>query len=66
MKLNAYRVIDRAVEEGIEHGYRKAHKHTDTPSEWSLFEELHRAIMLELSEIVEWDDDVIEMVCEES
>lgn len=65
MKINAYRVIERAVEEGIAYGHRRAHKHTNTPSESSLFEELHRAIMLELSEIIEWDDETIEWACEE-
>ena len=31
MKVKIYQLIERIVEEGIEAGYERAHKHTDTP-----------------------------------
>ena len=33
MKVKMYPLIERIVEQGIESGWYRAHKHTDTPSE---------------------------------
>lgn len=55
VKLNAYRVISDAIERGIMYGYRRAHKHTDEPSEDVVCEEMKNGIMIELAEVIEWD-----------
>lgn len=51
IRVDAYAVLERAVEEGIAHGWRRAHKHTDTPDEDAVRGELISAVM---SEICEW------------
>src|SRR3990167_3294767 len=45
VRLNAYEVIARAVEEGVAYGYKRAHKHTDTPDEIQMRDALEHAIM---------------------
>jgi len=56
VKLDAYKIIDDVVEKAIRHGYHKAHKHVDNPSEESMISEIHRAVMNDLSEILKFDD----------
>lgn len=48
--IDAYRVIVRAVEEGVAHGWRRAHKHTDEPDEDSACEAIVRGVIDELCE----------------
>ncbi len=33
MKVKMYQLIERIVEEGVDAGWNRAHKHTDTPIE---------------------------------
>jgi hypothetical protein len=60
MHWHAYALIERAVEEGITTGWRRAHKHTDTPSETHVCDSLHTAIMNALCEVLVFDGDSIE------
>jgi hypothetical protein len=53
MNAMEYRVLDRAVEDGVAHGYRRAFKYADTPSEEALCLAIHSAVM---NEICEWFD----------
>lgn len=53
--IDLYKIIDRAVEEGVAYGYRRAHKHTDKPSEQAIREQIKQAVMNELSEVIEWE-----------
>lgn len=57
MKPNTYEILRRAVEEGIAYGYRRAHKHTDAPSDDALFEALEQAIMGSISEMFTFGDE---------
>jgi hypothetical protein len=56
VKIKAYNIISRAVEEGIDFGYRRAHKYTNTPSEDTIKDELEREIMNSLCEVLEFSD----------
>lgn len=51
LKVNTYEILDRAIENGINCGYRRAHKHTDSPTEDQLKEEIRKAVMLEACEV---------------
>ena len=33
MRIKIYKLIEQIVEQGIDAGYHRAHKHTDTPDE---------------------------------
>lgn len=45
-----YNVMDMAVMDGAGLGVRRAFKHTDNPTEDQIINEVHRAVMNELSE----------------
>ena len=50
---NTYKLLVRCVEEGVAHGMRRAHKHTETPDESYPKQCLEDDILLE---ICEWFD----------
>lgn len=56
IRLDAYAVIERAVEEGVATGYRRAHKHSESPTEDWILETVGNAVMSALSEVIRWED----------
>jgi hypothetical protein len=56
MRVRAYLVISRAVEDGVELGWRRAHKHTDAPSEDTIREAIAAAVLGEICEWFDFDD----------
>lgn len=56
--LNAYAIIRRAVEEGVAHGWRRAHKYSKTPTKDTARDAIEDEVMLALSEVVEWPEMV--------
>lgn len=58
VKLNAYKIIDEAIERAVLAGLRRSKKHTDNPSEDHVAQEVHRYVMNELCEILKFDEDV--------
>lgn len=57
VRLNAYAIASRAVEEGIAYGWYRAHKHADSPGEDTIREEIGTAVMTALSEYIQFDWD---------
>jgi hypothetical protein len=55
MKVKTYIVLERAIEEGIGYGYRRAFKHTETPSEETIKNEILNAVMNSISEVIDFD-----------
>lgn len=55
IKLRAYDLIARAVEEGVEYGWRRAHKHTDTPTADHVQEQVYMAVMNAIAEIIDFE-----------
>lgn len=53
MKAREYDVLEMAVEDGVDCGWMRAHKHVDRPDEESVKEEICRAVM---GEICTWFD----------
>ena len=45
-----YRVLEDAVESGVDWGWMHAHKHTDTPSEEQIKDSIRMDVMNEISE----------------
>jgi hypothetical protein len=48
-----YNLLSRCIEDGIRRGYRRAHKHVESPAEDSIFLNIEECIM---GEITEWFD----------
>lgn len=57
VRLNTYKIISDAIENGIKYGYRRAHKHIENPSEDTIIEQIHLAVMNDLCDIINFDDD---------
>lgn len=51
LRVDAYRVLELAVEAGVNHGWRRAYKHSDNPSEDDIKQAMTDNIM---SSICEW------------
>ena len=45
MKVRAYPVLRRAVEEGVAYGWRRAHKHIDAPDAETIEEQIVCAVL---------------------
>lgn len=55
LKVNIYNVLEECIENGINGGWNKAYKHTDTPNEDHIKEQILRYIMIEISEKFKFD-----------
>lgn len=60
MKVRAYPLLVRAVEEGVEYGWRRAFKHTDTPEPDAIKDQIMTAVTNAICEYFDFDDDVRE------
>lgn len=54
VRANLYAVVERAVDEGVSCGVRYAWKHRDGRPPEGLEEEIRRAVMNALSEVIDW------------
>lgn len=50
MKVIEQAVMSECVEEGIAYGWMRSHKHVDNPTEESIKEAIHNAVMASISE----------------
>ena len=57
IKFKIYPLIERIVEEGIEGGYNRAHKHTDTPNEATIKQCIEQYIMQGFDEYFAFDPE---------
>ena len=57
MKVRAYPVLHRAVEEGVAFGWRRAHKHTDKPDADTIEEQIVTAAVNEICGFFTFDDE---------
>ena len=56
MRVKAYEVLHRAVEEGVLRGYARAHKHTDDPGEETMKYEIENAVLGNICEVFDFDE----------
>lgn len=56
IKLRTYNIISEAVNNGVNYGYKRAHKHTDTPDEDSIIGTVYHEVMNSLCEIIDFGD----------
>ena len=57
MKVKMYPLIERLVDEGIEAGWNRAHKHTDAPIEETIKNCLQEYIMNGFDEAFEFNQE---------
>lgn len=57
MKPREYRLLERCIEEGLMSGYRRAFKHTDSPTEEHLLDVQETSIMGEINEYFSFAPD---------
>ena len=57
MKPKEYQLMQECVELGVSYGMRRAHKHTDDPSEQQLEDAVVEAVMAMIAEKWVFDDD---------
>ena len=58
MKVKTYAVIDRAVADGVNYGWNRAHKHNNSPSEDEIKQQMMLAVMQEICEWFDFEPDV--------
>lgn len=52
---NLYEIVQRAVSEGVQIGWRRAHKHVDNPDEPHIIMSVEREVMSCLDEVIRWE-----------
>lgn len=52
IQVNTYEIVCRAVEDGLNYGWNRSHKHTDKPDEFLVKQEMENAIMNALCEVL--------------
>ncbi len=57
MKVRAYPVLYRAVEEGVAYGWQRAHKHTDSPDAAVIEEQIVTAVVNEIGRYFDFDGE---------
>jgi len=56
VKPDTYKLLQQCIEDGIDYGYHRAHKHIETPNEDALKQAIFNAVMLEICEWFRFDD----------
>lgn len=54
VKVRLYELVERAVEEGVAMGWRRAHKHGNSP-DCVLTDDIEREVMLALCEVIDFE-----------
>ena len=57
MRAKEHAVLDRAIEEGVAYGWRRAHKHTDNPTKDEILAHIEQAVMFEICEWFEFRNE---------
>jgi hypothetical protein len=56
MKVDMRMLLERCIEDGLERGYRQAHKHTDDPSSAGITTAQNDAIWLEIDTYFKFEE----------
>jgi hypothetical protein len=50
-------ILEMAIEEGVQRGWRLAHKHVENPTEENIKEKIEDAVMSQIYEYFTFDED---------
>jgi len=59
MQVKEYQVLVDCVERGVEFGMARAYKHTDTPTLDYIKRQIEDAVLLEISEYFNFDNETV-------
>jgi hypothetical protein len=62
MRVKEYSVLVDCVERGVVLGWNRAYKHSDTPTTSYIHEQIADAVLLEISEYFNFDDEVFKEI----
>lgn len=54
VKVDVYKMVSRAVENGVISGWHRAHKHSEAPAAETIRWEIESAVMHELGDVFIW------------
>jgi len=57
MKVKTLVILERAIEEGVCRGYRRAHKHIENPTEESICDHIEMCVMEQIHEYFDFEDE---------
>jgi hypothetical protein len=57
MKVKTLVILERAIEEGVRRGYRRAFKHVENPNEGSIMAHLEMCVMEQIHEYFTFEDE---------
>lgn len=57
-RVRSYEVFTRALETGIATGLRRAHKHTDAPTEEVVAEAVYNAVLSEVCDVFDFPEQI--------
>ena len=60
LKVRAYPVLCRAIEDGFAYGWRRAHKHIDAPDARTIEEQIVTAVVDEICQYFDFDDTEVQ------
>ena len=58
LKANTYRILEKAIEDGIKEGIRRAYLDQDNPDDGIVYRHLHREIVNSVCEWFKIDEEV--------
>ncbi len=58
LRISPYDMVRDAVRAGVSHGYYRAHKHTEAPSEDQIIEAIVNSVMGDLCETLDFDSAI--------
>lgn len=55
LRLSAYDMVRDAIQAGVAHGYHRAHKHVESPTEEQIIASIVTSVMSDLCETLDFD-----------
>ena len=57
MKVKTLVILERAIEEGVRRGYRRAFKHVENPTELMICDHIEQCVMEQIHEYFDFEDE---------
>jgi len=58
MKVKTRVILEQAIEEGVNRGWRLAHKYTENPEEHVIIDRINDAVMAQIYEYFSFEDEL--------